>query len=89
MVPHADAAIGDGQRARGLVGNDPDPGILGQRQVAVGQGFKPAAIRGVGGIGDELAQEDLPLRVERMDHEIEQASDLGPEFVLFRRLIHV
>ena len=37
-------------------------------------------LQGVGGVGDQLADEDLLLRVERVDDDIEQLLDLGLEF---------
>ena len=42
-----------------------------------------------GRVGDELAQEDLAIRVERVHHEVEQPSDLRAEFVPFQCLAHL
>ena len=36
----------------------------------------------VGGVGDELAEEDLRVRVERMDDELEELADFGLELLL-------
>ena len=38
----------------------------------------------VGGVADQLAKEDLLLRVERMDDQIEQLLELGLELEFFR-----
>ena len=43
----------------------------------MGQGLKSAAIHGIGGIGHQFAQENFPLGIQRVHHQIEQASDLG------------
>jgi len=70
----------DGQGAGGLVGGQDDPeigvltGQLGLRQRGVAQ-----PVAGIRGIGDELAQEDLLLAVERMRDDIQQAADLRLE----------
>ena len=85
VLAHADAGIGDREGAR-----RPCPATMrtaassGQRERRIGQRLEAAAVDRVGGVGDQLAQEDLALGVERMDHEIEQPPDLGAEFVPFR-----
>ena len=38
-------------------------------------------VAGVGGVGDQLAQEDLPVAVQRVDHELQQLADFGLETV--------
>ena len=86
LVPrHADAVIGDGERPGGLVRGDADAGFAGQGQSRVGERLEAAAIGRVGGVGDQLAQEDLALGVEGMDDQIEQAANLGAEVVAFHR----
>ena len=75
---HADAVVDDGQGPGLAVGQDldlefgivGDQGGIGDRQVA-----QPVA--GVGGVGDQLAQEDLLVGVERVRDDIEQAADFG------------
>jgi hypothetical protein len=39
---------------------------------------------GVGGVGDQLADEDFFLRVERVDDDIEELLDLGLELEFLR-----
>ncbi len=39
--------------------------------------FEPAAIHRVRRVGHQLPQEYLPLGIERVHHQIEQAPDLG------------
>ena len=81
---HADAVVGDQQGAGLLVGDDADLRLGRRGQVGVGQRLEPAAVHGVGGVGDQFAQEDFALGVERVDHEVEQAADLGAKCMLFR-----
>ena len=68
IVPRLAAAlIRDGQGARGLVGHDTDRGGLRrQGERGVGQRLEAAPIGRVRGVGDQLAQEDLAIRVERV-----------------------
>ena len=49
----------------------------------MGQGFEAAPIGGVGRVGHQFAQKNLPFRVERMNHQIEQAANFGAKFVGF------
>src|SRR3546814_12071278 len=51
---------------------------LGKRGVA-------QPVTGVGGVGDQLPQEDLLLRVERVRDDVEQPADLSLEIHLFFR----
>ena len=85
LLAHADAGVRDGDGAGRLVGRDANGGFAGGRERGVGQRLEAAAIGGVGGVGHELAQEDLAVRVEGVHDEIEQAADLGAELVAFRR----
>ena len=86
---HADAVIGDQQRAGLLVGDDADLGLGRGRERGVGQRLEPAAVHRIGGVGDQLAQEDFPLGVERVDHQIEQPADLGAKIMFFRNgIVH-
>ncbi len=74
---HADAVVRDQQGAGLLVRDDADLRFRRRRQRGIGQRLEPAAINRVGGIGDQFPQEDLPLGIERVDHQIEQAADFG------------
>ena len=57
------------ERPSGLVG------VVGEREVA-------QLVERVGGVGDQLAEEDLRVRVERVDDELEELADFGLEFSL-------
>ena len=77
---HADAVVREGQ---GLgVGIDRD---LDRERSAIldqfgpGDQFVAQLLAGVGGVGDELADENLAVGIDRMDHEIQQARNVGLE----------
>ena len=80
---HADAGIRQGQGARRLVGADADLGVGRQGGGLVGQGLEATAVHGVGRIGHQFPQKDLAVGIEGVDHEVQQAPDLGTEFVPF------
>ena len=60
----------------------------GRAQRRVGQRLEAPAVHRVGGIGHQLAQEDLAVGIERVDDEVQQAPDLGAEFMPLHRLAH-
>ena len=68
------------QGALGLVRLDPDGevGVAGQ-QFRLAQRLEAQLVVGVGGVGDQLAQEDFAVAVQRMDHELQQLTHLGLE----------
>ena len=80
VARHADAVVRQRDGLAVRVRRDPDLGTLGEGEGRLRQGLEPAAIRRVGRVGHELAKEDLAVGVERVDHQVEEASDLGPEF---------
>ena len=87
VMAHADAVVGDGEgvglflsgvRVTAELGSSAIRLRLGERQIA-----QPVA--GVGRVGDQLAQEDFLLAVERVGDDVQQAADLrleGPGFLL-------
>ena len=80
VVRHADAVVADRDRARVLVERDADR-ELGVVLVAIGMGQRLEAqlVGGVRGVGDELAQEDLRVAVQRVDHELQELLHLRLE----------
>ena len=89
LPAHADAVVGDQQGAGVLVGHDADLRLGRRGEGRVGQRLEPAPVHRVGGVGHQLAQEDLPLGVERVHHQVEQPPDLGAKIMLFRnRIVH-
>ena len=88
---HADAVVGHGDRPRRRVVADPDARlgiVLEQRGVA--HRLEPQLVGGIRGVRDELAQEDLLVPVQGMDHQVEELRDLGleSEGFLGRRIWH-
>jgi hypothetical protein len=41
-------------------------------------------LAGVGGVGDQLAQENVPIRVDRVHHELKQLGDVSFETAALR-----
>ena len=80
VAVHADAVVDHRQRARGPIGRQHDLqlGIVAQ-QARLGQAGVAQPVARVRGVGDQLAQEDLAMLVERIDHEVENPADLGLE----------
>jgi len=81
-VRHPDAGVLDGEGPLLLVGDDADL----QRDVAgeerrVGEGAETQLVESVGRVGDELAEEDLLVAIERVDDEVENLRDFGLERV--------
>ncbi len=77
---HADAGVADGERAGGRVGRDAD----GERTAVAqelrrGDRLVTQLVAGVGGVRDQLAEEDVGLGIDRMHHQAEELGDLGLE----------
>ena len=70
------------------VGLDADVRLAARRQVGAGQPLEAELVDRVGRVRDQLAQEDVLVGVERMDHEVEQLLDLGLELVTLGGLAH-
>jgi hypothetical protein len=84
VAGHPNAGIRNGNRVSSIVGvyrNCQGPVRLenfGARSLQ-----KPELFRGIRRIRDELANEDLLIRVERVDDDIEELGDLRLKLVLF------
>ena len=79
---HADAVVRDGDGARVGVHVDLNRQVrILFQQGGLGQRLEAQLVAGVRRVRDELAEEDLLVRVERMDHQIEELAGLGLEFV--------
>jgi hypothetical protein len=80
VAAHADAVVGDGQ---GPGGRSKPMRILKSESPsnspAVVEGLEAQLVAGVGGVGNQLAQEDLAVGVQRVDHQVKQLLDLGLE----------
>ena len=51
-------------------------------ELVVGEGEVAELVERVGGVGDELAEEDLRVRVERMDDQLQELANFGLELLL-------
>ena len=79
LVPrHADPVVGDGDDMRLGVDFDAHPqfGIFRQ-QVGIAQRGEAQLVGGVGGVGDQLAQEDVAVAVHRVNHQPQQPLGFG------------
>ncbi len=84
---HADAVVGDGQRAGRLVGRDADREVAAfGRQFGLGDRLVAQPVEGIGGVGDQLAQKNVGLGIDRVHHHAQQFGHLGLELVGFGRL---
>ena len=73
VAVHADAVVADGERPRHgvVVDADRELGIvLEQRRIV--ERLEAQLVAGVGGVRDQLAQEDLAVRIQRVDHQVEE-----------------
>ena len=52
---------------------------VGLPQGLVGQRLEAQLVAGVGGVGDQLAQEDLLVAVQGVHHQVQELFDLGLE----------
>ena len=77
---HADAVVREGQRLGVRIDRNLDrerSAVLDQFRL--GDRFVAQLLAGVGGVGDELADEDLAVGIDRMDHQMQQARNVGLE----------
>ena len=73
IARQADAVVGNGDGARGLVEGDANLEIaIVAIQRAVVQRLEAQLVAGVGGVGNQLAQENLLVAVQGVDHQLQQ-----------------
>ncbi len=81
LLIHADASVADREgfvlfvqlQIDSRIERKRPVGIVGERQVA-------ELIKRVGGVGNELAQEDFRMRIEGVDDQLQQLIDFGLKF---------
>src|SRR5256714_14612525 len=56
--------------------------------VLVGERFKPHFVQRVGGVGYKLAQEGVLVRIDRMDHQLQELTRFGLELERFDLRTH-
>jgi hypothetical protein len=91
LLGHADAGIGNGEGVFLSSQIDGDfQGHMGCRRVLfLHQTLVPEFFQGVGGVGDQLADKDITLGVERVDDDIQDLSGLRlKKAVIFPRRRH-
>src|SRR5205085_11457959 len=72
LAVHANAGIGNSQRRVFLVRRDADLWRRIANQVGVRNRLVTQLVAGVGGIGDQLAQKDVGLRIDGVNHQAQQ-----------------
>ena len=84
VARHADAVVGHGNGAIGLVHADADfqVGIV-LIQSAIGNGRKAQLVRRIRRIGNEFSQEYLLVAVQGVDHQVEELLYFGLKTQLF------
>ena len=91
VAAHADAVVAHGQGAGvGIQGDLNAQFRIVLQQVRLTQGLEAQPVVGVGGVGDQFAQEDLLVAVQGVHHEVQQLLHLGFEIEggRFRRVAH-
>jgi len=77
---HTDTGITDSEGLVLLIGDDVDAKILvGVELGGVGQGLIANLVQSIGGVGDQLTQEDLLVGVDSVNDQREQLRDLSLE----------
>ena len=78
LLGHADAVVGEGDGAVGLVQIQPDFVVLffGGNTV-VGQAFEIQLVDGIAGVGNQLPQKNLLVGIDGMNHHIQQFFAFG------------
>ena len=80
VLRHADAVVADGQRAALLIGLNVDLQVIFRdADRRVGQALEVALVASVRSVGNQLAQEDLAVCIDRIDHQVEQLFAFGLE----------
>ena len=80
LAAHADPVVGHGDRPGVFVVADPDlQRALGLGELGVREQLEPEPVDGVGGVRDQLAEEDLLVAVQRMHHQVQDLDHFGLE----------
>ncbi len=81
LAGHPDPAVVDGEGAGLGAGLEPDAERAGGGQLGAGELLEPELVERIGGVRDQLAEEHLLVRIEGVDHQVEELGDLGLELV--------
>ena len=85
---HPDAVVVHGQRARIRIDLEGDLRLARRRQLRAAQRLEPHLVDGIRGVRDQLAQENILVRVQGVDHEVQELADLGLKFVALCLVVH-
>ena len=86
VAGHTDAIIAYGEGAGLFVGDELNLPVLAPfGQGGVSEGFVAGLVDRIGSVGDEFAQENFPMGIKRVDHQVEDLVHLGLEFMLVGR----
>ena len=78
FVPgHADAVVLDGQGARRGIRNQRDRERIRTQQGRIGESLEAQLLARIGGVGDQFAQENFLVRIQRMDHQSQHLLGFG------------
>ena len=84
FLGHTDAVVGNRQHPiLGIPGDGDGELIPIDAHLVIGEGGVGQLVDGVGGVGDDFPQENLPVGVDGVDHEIQQTLGLGFELLFF------
>ena len=82
VASHPDAVVGDGEGSRLPVGVEPNIEVALREEARVRQPLDPQPVQGVGAVRNELAEEDVLLGIERVNHQVQELLYFGGERVL-------
>ncbi len=86
---HADAVVAHGNRARIRIPAHVDMQLaIASQQLGFGNRLEAQLVAGVGGVGNQLAQEDFLVRIQRMSDQVQYLGNFGFEFPGFSRCVH-
>ena len=54
-----------------------------QAHLLIGEGLIGQLVHGIGGIGDDLPEENLLVGIDGVDHQVQQTLGLCPKLLLF------
>ena len=80
VAAHADAVVLDGEALVVSIGADGDARLrIVAEQLGPLDRLIAQLLAGIGSVGDQLAQEDVAVRINRVDHEVKEPRNVGFE----------
>ena len=82
LAIHADAVVGDRQGLGRRVGLDADGElVVARQQVGLRDRLVAHLVERVGGVGNQFAQEDIGLGIDRVNHQVQKLRDFRLELM--------